>query len=112
MTVISNFFLNEYDNSIFQFFKKANFLKKLARNLTYLNLTGCKIIGDVYNNDLHFFGDELPPGCNEINNSYVSDFYRKGATEICFDSVSYTDYGSSNKTDKKTYSVEGEVRIF
>lgn len=88
------------------------FLKFIGRNNTNLNLTACNIINDTLAPDLIFFEDDMPANCNEINNSYVGEFYRKGASQICFDMLSYTDYGSADKMDKKSYSEAGGVKIY
>ena len=75
-------------------------------------MTACNIINDTLAPDLIFFEDDMPSNCNEINNSYVEEFYRKGASQICFDQLSYTDYGSADKIDKKSYSEAGGVKIY
>ena len=81
-----------------------------ARNYSYLNLTGCNILLQNVSNSLQFLGDSLNPECNEINESFINSYYKLSAEEICFDDVSYSAYGSKEKLDKRTFTMEGEVK--
>ena len=58
----------------------------------------------------HFLEDPIVP--NEINESFVNEYYKLIAVEITFETWGYIAYGTANQNNKRLVSDVGNVRYF
>lgn len=86
-----------------------SFILVLSQNFSHTN---CNIDFENISANLHFLGDNISLICNDINKTFVSEFYKDSCNSICFDDVSYSVYGYPDKIDKRIYAGPSEVKFY